>query len=66
MPIILKGEVIGVIGVAHPNVGAFTMDDQRDLESIAAFASVAIENAKHNEKQYHQAVLYIRPFGLGK
>ena len=52
MPIILKGEVIGVIGVAHPNVGAFTMDDQRDLESIAAFASVAIENAKHNEKQF--------------
>ena len=51
VPIILKGEVIGVIGVAHPNVGAFTMDDQRDLESIAAFASVAIENAKHNEKQ---------------
>jgi len=46
VPIKLGEEVIGVINVEHPAYHAFDEDDQRDLESLAAQAAIAIQNAR--------------------
>ena len=46
MPIKLREEVVGVINVEHPDYNAFDEDDRRDLESLAAQAALAIQNAQ--------------------
>ena len=46
VPIKIGGEVTGVINVEHPDYNAFDEDDRRDLESLAAQASIAIQNAR--------------------
>jgi len=61
VPIIYSSEVVGVINVEHPEIGAFDNDDCRDLESLAAYAAVAIKNADQFEKlqrrsQYLEAI----------
>ncbi|MGC9024167.1 MAG: GAF domain-containing protein [Chloroflexia bacterium] len=50
VPIKLGEEVIGVINVEHPDYGAFDEDDRRDLELLAAQASLAIRNARQYEE----------------
>jgi K+-sensing histidine kinase KdpD len=49
VPIKLGEQVIGVINVEHPDHSAFDEDDRRDMESLAAQAAIAIENARHFE-----------------
>jgi PAS domain S-box-containing protein len=46
VPLIARGVVIGVVEVFNRCVGAFCDDDARLLESVAAQAAVAIENAR--------------------
>jgi len=46
VPIKLGEQVIGVINVEHPDYHAFDKDDRRDLESLAAQAAIAIQNAR--------------------
>jgi GAF domain-containing protein len=41
-----KGQLIGVLNIEHPKVGAFTDDDLILAEAIAGLAVVAIENAE--------------------
>jgi K+-sensing histidine kinase KdpD len=46
VPIKLGEKVIGVIDVKHPDHDAFDEEDQRWLESLAAQAALAIQNAQ--------------------
>ncbi len=50
VPIKLGEQIIGVINVEHPDYNAFDKEDQRDLESLAAQAAIAIQNAQ----QYYE------------
>jgi PAS domain S-box-containing protein len=50
VPIQMGGQVVGVIGVEHPDYNAFDKEDQRTLESLAAQAAIAIENARHYDE----------------
>jgi len=56
VPIKLGEKVIGVINVEHPDYNAFDKDDQRDLESLAAQAAIAIENARLFREIEHHAL----------
>jgi GAF domain-containing protein/response regulator of citrate/malate metabolism len=49
VPIKIGEQVIGVINVEHPERDAFSADDQRALESLAAQAAIAIRNARQSE-----------------
>jgi PAS domain S-box-containing protein len=46
VPLITKGEMIGVLNLADTKPGRFTEDDTKLLESIASSAANAIENAR--------------------
>jgi len=46
LPLRVKGEVIGVLNLVDSRVGHFTQDDSILVESIAAAAAIAIENAR--------------------
>jgi signal transduction histidine kinase len=52
VPMIVKGEVIGVIEIMNKLEGDFTESDLILLNSIATYAAIAIENAR-----LHQSVL---------
>jgi signal transduction histidine kinase len=52
VPMIVKGEVIGVIEIMNKLEGDFTESDLTLLNSIATYAAIAIENAR-----LHQSVL---------
>jgi signal transduction histidine kinase len=47
-PILLEGEIIGVIQVIDSQEGKFSRDDLRVLEAIAAFTASAIRNARQH------------------
>jgi PAS domain S-box-containing protein len=49
VPIKIGEQVIGVINVEHPERDAFSADDRRALESLAAQAAIAIRNARQSE-----------------
>ena len=51
VPIRYGEQVIGVINVEHPRPYAFSADDQRALEALAAQAAIAIRNARQSELQ---------------
>jgi GAF domain-containing protein len=58
VPIKLGQEVIGAINVAHPDYNAFDLEDQYALESLAAQAAIAIQNARlFRETQRHARLL---------
>ncbi len=46
VPLIVKGEVIGVIEVINKGQGAFTHHDLEILEALSSSAGIAIENAR--------------------
>lgn len=46
VPIVYDNQVIGVINVESKEINAFDKDDERDIESLAAQAALAIENAR--------------------
>ena len=50
VPIKLGERVIGVINAEHPDHNAFGEDDQRDLESLATQAALAIQNARQYDE----------------
>lgn len=51
VPIVLKGETIGVLGVNNrTEKGEFTLHHQQLLLHLAAFAAVAIQNARVHEE----------------
>jgi len=50
VPIKIGGEIIGVINVEHPDLNAFDEEDQKALESLAAQAASAIQNARQYEE----------------
>lgn len=50
VPLNLGGEVIGVMEAVHTQPYAFTVDDQRLLESAANWAAIAIGNARQHER----------------
>jgi GAF domain-containing protein/ActR/RegA family two-component response regulator len=49
VPIQMGEQVIGVINVEHPDYNAFDKEDRQALQSLAAQAAIAIENARHFE-----------------
>ncbi len=58
VPLIAKGETVGVIELLNKKNGVFTDDDLRLLESIAAPVAIAIQNAQlHQQAQRHLAQL---------
>ncbi len=46
LPLKLKGDVIGVLNLVDSQPGRFTQNEQIFLESVAASAAIAIENAQ--------------------
>jgi GAF domain-containing protein/CheY-like chemotaxis protein len=57
VPIRIGKEVIGVINVEHPDYNAFDAEDQHALESLAAQAAIAIQNANLFEQTQRRARL---------
>lgn len=53
-PLIVQDEVIGVIELLNKQGGAFTSDDLRLLESIAAPLAIAIQNARLHQQAHKQ------------
>jgi PAS domain S-box-containing protein len=51
VPIRIGEHIIGVINIEHPERDAFSASDQQALESLAAWAAIAIRNARQNELQ---------------
>ena len=45
VPLLVGEQVIGVVNIESPEVGAYSEDDQRLLETIAAQISAALQNA---------------------
>jgi len=58
VPIIDQQGVLGVIDVQHPDMNAFSEIDQKNLETLAPFAAVAI----HNAQLYHTISIDRRRF----
>ncbi len=57
VPIMIGNEIIGAINVEHHQYDAFDTDDQTALESLAAQAAIAIQNARlyaEKKRQVHQ------------
>jgi class 3 adenylate cyclase/GAF domain-containing protein len=50
VPMISQGRIVGVIELVNKKETAFTVDDQRLLQSIAASVSIALENARLYEE----------------
>jgi PAS domain S-box-containing protein len=57
VPLIARGVVLGVVEVFNRCAGAFCDDDARLLESVAAQAAVAIENARLYQAEREQREL---------
>lgn len=49
VPLLVVGNAIGVLTVEHPNVQAFSDEDQQNLETLASNAALAIQNAERFE-----------------
>ncbi len=54
-PLVSYEQIVGTISLVHPEVGVFTDDDVRGLQSLAGYAAVAVQNAR----LYEQAQLEI-------
>lgn len=50
VPIIFEGKLIGVIDSEHPEVGFYSKQHLKILETVAALASVKIANTQHAEQ----------------
>jgi GAF domain-containing protein/FixJ family two-component response regulator len=56
VPMVARGEMMGVIEVVNKIDGGFTEDDQMLLSSIATYAAVAVDNARLFRKYESSAV----------
>jgi GAF domain-containing protein/DNA-binding LacI/PurR family transcriptional regulator len=59
VPILLHGDVIGVIDVEHSELDAFDLEDAQALEALADQAAIAIRNARH-VKEIEQRALQMQ------
>jgi GAF domain-containing protein len=57
VPIKVEDQVIGIIDLEHVDYDAFSEEDQRDLEALAAQAAIAIQNATLFEEIQRRAGL---------
>lgn len=58
VPVKVGEQVIGVISIEHPELEAFNLEDQHNVESLAAQAGIALENARlFEETQFHARLL---------
>lgn len=55
VPLMIDGEVIGVINVESPETGTFSSSDERILTSFAEQAAVAVKSAQLHERMRNQA-----------
>jgi|GEM_PF-5681409 len=53
VPLKVGRRVIGVLSIEHPALNAFSSEDLKNVESLAAQAAIAIENAQHHEQLQH-------------
>lgn len=56
VPLIVGGQVLGVLDVQSDTVGYFTQDDARIQTTLAAQIAVALQNARHYEQTQQHAV----------
>jgi C4-dicarboxylate-specific signal transduction histidine kinase len=50
VPIKINSMVVGVINIERPDINGFQPEDQHALESLAAQASIALQNARQHEE----------------
>ncbi len=55
VPLLIDGEVIGVINIESPETGTFSASDERILTSFAEQAAIAVKSAQLHEKMRDQA-----------
>lgn len=55
VPLLVNGEVLGVLDVQSPSLGVFAMADKSTLEALAAEVAIAIEKARQLNRQQIQA-----------
>lgn len=55
VPLLIDGEVIGVVNVESPETGIFSASDERILTSFAEQAAVAVMSAQLHERMRNQA-----------
>jgi GAF domain-containing protein len=62
VPIIYQDEVVGIINIEHKKIGGLDEEDLQDIQSLAAHAAVAIQNARMYQalqrKSQHQQAIY--------
>jgi PAS domain S-box-containing protein/putative nucleotidyltransferase with HDIG domain len=46
VPVVIKGEVVGVLGVMARRKAAFTQEDRETLEKLASHIGIALENSR--------------------
>jgi GAF domain-containing protein len=58
IPLRIEDKIIGVLSIEHPKLDAFTVDDLKNIESLAAQAAMAIQNVQRYEElqKTYQAV----------
>jgi sigma-B regulation protein RsbU (phosphoserine phosphatase) len=66
VPLIYKGNVIGVIDLEHTRRGYFTEDHKRTLTTLAAQIAIAIENARLYEQIARQEQRLERDLALAR
>lgn len=57
VPLMVKGQSIGVLGITHTTPGYYTEDDIKHLEIFASPVAIALENARLRESAEHAAVI---------
>lgn len=62
VPILYGGEVFGVINLEHDEIGGLDEEDRQNIQSLAAHAAVAIQNAHIHQslerKSRHRGAIY--------
>jgi len=66
VPLIYKGDVIGVLDLEHTRRGFFTEDHQRTITTLAAQVAIAIENARLYEQIARQERRLERDLALAR
>lgn len=66
VPLMVAGEVLGVLDVQSPIVGAFTAAEKMALEALAAEVAIAIDQARQLAWQREQAWLTTAQFQVAK
>ncbi len=60
IPLVVKGKLIGGLGIGHHETGRYTERDAGLVQAIASQAAVALENAQLYEQAHELAVMHER------